>query len=195
MRDNVEIEIKFSLERDDELILWLNTNADYIGSVYQEDIYFQPKNSPFIKEKDNIKDADEWLRVRTSGKEYEICYKRWYRDVDIGSSLYANELETEVKDKEVLIRILEQLGYEQISVVKKKRDSWLYKNFKIEKDFLEDLGTFYEVELTGKVSSEESGEETILGFLRSIGISNLQTVDRGYSWMQWNSYKPDTSKG
>ncbi|MEQ8382989.1 MAG: class IV adenylate cyclase [Coleofasciculus sp. A1-SPW-01] len=184
----IEIEIRIYLEDDSVLVSWLKSNAQYIGELSQEDIYYQPIKYPFIiKDDEGYKDADQWLRVRTSRKGTELCYKYWHRDSITKESLYADEVESTVGDKEAICKILELLGYEVISLIDKTRESWIYNNFKIERDCVKGLGNFYEIEFTGQTSNPEKGKEIIFDFLTVIGIENWKLIDRGYPWMQWNN--------
>jgi len=184
---NIEIEIRIHLDDDTALMKWLKNTAKYVGDKFQHDIYFEPKKSPYIfVDKNGFKDADEWLRIRVFGNEGELCYKKWHRDPETRKSLYADEIELKIGSVENLKTLLSYLDFQQISEVKKNRESWVYKNFKIEKDAIENLGVFYEIEFKGEVENPEYGSKEIYKFLKEIGITNLQVIDRGYPWMQWN---------
>ncbi len=184
---NIEIEIRIHLDDDSIFEEWLRNTAKYIGDKYQHDIYFEPKNSPYVFiDKNDFKDADEWLRIRVLGDNGELCYKKWHRDPETRKSLYADEIELKIDNVENLKTLLSYLDFNQISEVKKNRESWSYKDFKIEKDEIENLGIFYEIEFNGYVENPECGSEEIHKFLKGIGIINWQIIDRGYPWMQWN---------
>jgi len=184
---NIEIEIRIFIEDDSTLKNWLKHNATFVGNKYQHDIYFEPKQVPFIRIDDNgFKDADEWLRIRVYANSGELCYKKWHRDSETKQSLYADEVEVKIDKIDNLKLLLEYLDYNQISEVKKNRESWSYDNFLIEKDEIENLGVFYEIEFKGDANSPQEGLERIYSLLKNIGIRDWKIIDRGYPWMQWN---------
>ncbi len=185
---NIEIEIRIFLETDAPLDEWLKLKAINKGKKFQHDIYFEPITNPFIKiDKNGFKDADEWLRVRILKESGELCYKKWHRNKDTNESLYADEVELKIDDVENAKVLLKHLGYHQISEVKKHRESWQFDNFLIEKDIIENLGTFYEFEFKGDIDNPEYGNDIIFNLLKEIGVINWKIIDRGYPWMQWNN--------
>jgi len=185
---NIEIEIRIFIEDDSVLRNWLKHQTVFVGSKYQHDIYFEPKQPPFILIDENgFKDADEWLRIRVYADCGELCYKKWHRDTETKQSLYADEVEVKIDNVDNLKLLLGYLGYNQISEIKKNRESWSYGNFLIEKDEIEDLGVFYEIEFKGDVNNPQEGIEQIYSLIKSIGIKDWKTIDRGYPWMQWNA--------
>jgi len=184
--DNIEIEMRIQLEKPDTFLRWLKESAEPINSSNQTDFYFEPQDKPFIYlDPDGYKNADKWLRVRIGDKN-EICYKKWYRDKDTRKSLYADEIETNIKDGEKLIEILKKLGFRQIAIVKKHRESWQYKDFRFDCDEVEGLGFFVEIEFRGEIDNPKNGREKIINLLKEIGIKNWKIIKGGYPWMQWN---------
>jgi predicted adenylyl cyclase CyaB len=185
---NIEIEIRIALDDNTIFENWLINNAKYINQSYQHDIYYEPIKEPFIHLNNrNEKDADEWLRVRNSKGITELCYKKWHRDQITKESLYADEIEVRIDNYEKLILLLNHLNYHKISEIKKTRDSWSYRQFKIEKDTIEGLGVFFEIEFIDTIFSPALGKDLIFSFLKEINIDNWKLIDRGYPWMQWNS--------
>lgn len=155
----------------------------------QVDYYFEPPEKTFIyTDSEGYKDADEWLRVRFSGKD-EICYKKWYRDNKTGKSLYADEIESAVEDGKKLLKIFKLLHFRQICIIKKHRESWQYDKFRFDCDKVEDIGFFVEVEFEGEIDDPSKGREKIFNLLKKIGIDDYKVVKRGYPWMQWNPNK------
>jgi len=184
--DNIEIEMRIQLEEPETLLYWLKKSAEPINTSNQIDFYFEPKNKPFIYlDSDGYKNADEWLRVRIGDKN-EICYKKWYRDKNTHKSLYADEIETNIEDGEKIIEILKKLGFRQIAIVKKHRESWRYKDFRFDCDEVEGLGFFVEIEFKGEIDNPKNGREKIINLLKGIGIKNWKIIKGGYPWMQWN---------
>lgn len=184
----IEVEIRIFLDDDSVFFNWLNCNSQYIGQSSQKDVYYQPIENKFIF-KNNIgeNDADKWLRIRTYKGITEVCYKHWHRDPKTNESLYADEVETIVSDEDAIRKMFVLLGYEEISTTDKTRDSWIYGNFKIERDVVKGLGKFYEIEFHGEIDDPEKGRGLIFDFLQEINIAGWKLIDRGYPWMQWNN--------
>jgi len=184
---NIEIEIRIILEDDKIINEWLKTKAVKRGYKFQHDIYFEPIDKPFvIIDKNGFKDADEWLRIRIDKETGELCYKKWHRDKITNASLFADEIEIKIDNIENTLILLKYLGYRQISEIKKHRESWAFDYFLIEKDYIENLGTFYELEFKGEIDNPKEGNNIIINFLKNIGINDWKIIDRGYPWMQWN---------
>jgi predicted adenylyl cyclase CyaB len=100
--------------------------------------------------------------------------------------LYADEIETSVHDGNKLIQILESLGFNKISTIKKRRESWRFNNFQFDCDEVEGLGFFVEIEYKGEIEDTTKGRQVITDFLAEIGIRGWKIIKRGYPWMQWN---------
>lgn len=183
---NYEIEIRIQLKEPDIFRQWLKKSAELVGTSNQTDFYFEPAEKSFTYfDSNGYKNADEWLRVRIGDKN-EICYKKWYRDKTTGKSLYADEIETSIDNDEKLVEILKRLDFNQIAIVKKHRESWLYKDFRFDCDRVEGLGFFVEIEFKGEIDNPSGGREKIIDLLKEIGAENWKIIKGGYPWMQWN---------
>jgi len=159
--ENIEIEIRIFFEDYSPILNWLKANAELIKTSEQSDYYFEHPSRPFVcADSHGEKNADEWLRVRF-GRSNEVCYKKWHRDKQTGKSLYADEIETSVQNGNKLIHILESLGFKKISTIKKRRESWRYKNFQFDCDDVEGLGFFVEIEYKGEVDTTPPKEEEL----------------------------------
>jgi predicted adenylyl cyclase CyaB len=184
----IEIEIKLKLDNPETLMAWLKKNAELVKDYSHTDYYFDPPHKTFAytNPEDQTKDADEWFRIRTSEKGNEICYKLWHRDPESGRSLYADEIETFIGDKEAALKIITLLGFKETSVIKKHRKSYSYKEFQFDCDNVDDLGFFVEVEFKGEVEDPVEGKHRIYSMLKEIGLNDWKKTKRGYSWIQWN---------
>lgn len=186
---NIEIEIRIKLSNPDSFLKWMKKSAKLLEISDQADYYFEPPGKSFIYiDHDGYKDADEWFRVRMAGKN-EICYKKWHRDKKTHKSLYADEIETPIEDGDKVLDIIKRIGFKQISVIKKHRESWLYNNFRFDCDQVEQLGFFVEIEFKGEIDDPAKGRDKIFDLLREIGIKDWRVIKRGYPWMQWNPDK------
>ena len=184
----IEIEVKLKLEQPQKLLDWLKDNAQLVKESSHTDYYFDPPHKTFIYDnpQDSTKDAEEWFRIRVSEKGNEICYKLWHRDPETNRSLYADEIETFIGDKEAALKIINALGFKQTSVISKHRMSYKYKEFQFDCDQVDELGFFVEVEFKGEIEDPAQGKHKIYEMLKEIGVNNWKKTKRGYSWIQWN---------
>ncbi|MCG2690096.1 class IV adenylate cyclase [Candidatus Parcubacteria bacterium] len=190
--ENIEIEIRIKLLDPTLLMDWFKKTAKLLRKTEQEDFYFELPKQPFIfVDEDGYKDANEWLRVRKSSNGNSFCYKKWHRDPKNKVSLYADEFETSLENYKKAIMIFEALGFRAVSVIKKQREDYQYKDFLFSCDVVEGLGSFVEIEFNGIVEDLGAGRKKILSLLESIGLreNDYQIVKRGYPWMQWNKNK------
>ena len=88
-----------------------------------------------------------------------------------------------------MVKIFKKIGFKEISCIKKKRESWLYKDFRFDCDKVKNLGFFVEVEFKGKIDNLQRGRKKIFNFLKKIGLQNWKVIKRGYPWMMWNKGK------
>lgn len=186
---NVEIELRFILSNENVLLDWLTNKATLVKNGYQYDIYYQQDIAPFIhKNDDGVYDANEWLRIRIMNDNNDglLCYKKWHRDSLTGKPLYADEIEIKIEDTENLKLLLCNLNYSVISEIKRYRKSWKFQDYFIERDEIEELGIFYEIEYIGQTQSPQYGERAIRSLIEEIGIHEYKVIDRGYPWMYWN---------
>lgn len=187
--DNREIEIRLQLDDPEPLLKFLKNSANFLKTSKQVDFYFDLPEKTFIyTDSKGYKNADEWFRVRIS-KENSLCYKKWYRDEKTGKSLYADEIELDIEDGKKLITLLKVLGFKEISVIRKYRESWRYKDFKFDCDKVDGLGFFVEIEFIGKIDDPTKGRDKIFELLKNLRIKNWKVIKGGYPWMQWNSDK------
>lgn len=187
--NNKEIEVRIQLDDGKSLLNFLKNSAEFLKRSDQVDFYFDSPQKTFIyTDVRGYKNADEWLRIRISDKN-SICYKKWYRDKSTGKSLYADEIELGIEDGKRFIMLLESLGYKQICVVEKYRESWKYDDFQFDCDEIKGLGSFVEIEFTGKIEDPTKGREKIFDLLEKLGIKNWKVIKGGYPWMLWNKDK------
>lgn len=189
---NIEIEIRIKIENPTLFKQWLQKEKDTkkIGVFDQTDFYFDPPGKSFVfTDSDGYKDADKWFRVRITKDKSTICYKHWHRDEKTNKSTYADEIETSIGDADKVIEILKRMGFKQIALVEKHRESWEYNEFRFDCDDVEGLGFFVEIEFNGKIEDPTKGKEKIFNLLKEIGLQNWKKIKGGYPWMQWNKDK------
>lgn len=185
-----EIELRIAL--DDEIPIlegWLRLHATKTGERHETDHYYEFPDRPFVTVSgDGSRDADEWLRVRTSSSGGSLCYKKWYRDVQSGRSLWADEFEVSIGDSVVASELLARLGLREIAVVAKRRVEWTCGEFIVDFDQVENLGSFVEIEYKGQITNSSQGRAEIVRFLRRIGLTKWRVARRGYPWQLWNPH-------
>ena len=98
MKDK-EIEIQTRIQNSKDLKSFLEKEANFISENRQVDEYFTPAHKDFT----SIKPIEEWFRIRDEKGRFTINYKKWIYEKGIG--IYADEYETEIKDKQTARKI------------------------------------------------------------------------------------------
>lgn len=181
---NKEIEIKLRLSKKDlkRIKSFLDSNAQLLKEVTQDDQYYQPKDGSYIQEDGSIY---EWMRIRIEGDTSILCYK--FIHAKAGSNRNKDEIETEVKNPSQLHRILMASGFDELVRVIKKRQAYIfeYENHKYEIaiDTIQDLGSFIEIEIKGNFKNVKEANEGIEKVANLLGL-NLEKENRlGYAHM------------
>ena len=144
----------------------------------EEDTYF---NSPYydMKEKDkalrirrsrNMQTGEEWAQLNCKGAKLDQI------------SMARKELETEIREPEIIEGILKELGFEPLSIqVIKTRRTLSNGEITAAADRVEGLGEFLELEIIAERESQrEECLEKISRVLRTIGYKMEQTVRTSY---------------
>src|SRR5271157_5423651 len=175
--NNKEIEIKVKIERKDKLLSFLKTNAKYIGGSRQIDEYFVPYHRNFLSQQP----VKEWLRLRSEKGASTINYKNFhYKN---GKTTECDEFETEVKDLGLMRRIFKALDVKSVVKVDKVRDSWLYRDYEISTDTVAGLGTFVEIEFTGKGGDSKKITDGMVDFLKGMNVGRIRRNYQGYPFL------------
>lgn len=187
MKNEIELKFQLSPRNEKQFIKWLNQNAKFINQKQQLDVYLDnPKNTFFVKSKEGYKDAVDYLRVRKTRNDDSVCIKHWHFDSKTGDSLYAEEAEVNIEDGNEMLKVFEMMGYSEKTEVNKSREIYIYEDYEIAVDKIENLGLFFEVELKKQIDNPESGRQIIHNFLKTIGIKKYTLQERGYVSMLWN---------
>jgi len=137
-----EVELKVRADHDRVRERLDELGATPLGTVVQEDTYFDAPDREFAE-------TDEALRVRRehppgeSGKT-TLTYKGPLVDPD---SKTRKEAETAVEDEDEMRAILDGLGYNAAATVRKERTRFTLQDCTVTLDTVEGLGEFVEVEL------------------------------------------------
>ena len=153
---------KYTRGRIDQIL----RKAELLEEKFEEDTYF---SSPIR----DFKETDEALRIRYSGSNAIITYKGPKLD-KISKS--REEFEAFVSGN--IEEILQKLGYKKILNVRKKRKVYLYKDYTVAIDDVEDLGEYIEVELKSEKLQDIKRIENLfdLLFLESERRSYLELL-------------------
>ncbi len=175
----MEIELKITVENTKPLISLLEKEGTFSYEDKQVDEYYIPAHRNFIAEKP----IKEWLRLRNSNGTFYITYKKRYYNPD-GTSNYADELETEIKDPDTMRKTFEVLDFKHVITVNKLRKAWRYKDYEICLDKVEDLGDFVEIEYKGTalVDPNKTTDE-MMKFIVDLNCGKIERPRKGYPWM------------
>ena len=168
----IEVETKLKIdciedieERIKELI------GAYKGEKIEIDRYFDHPNMQILS-------GGCALRVRDAGGKYRLTYKGPKKDEETTSR---TEIEIGIESAGEMIEILDELGFYEVSTVKKLRKTYLLKDLIITLDTVDDLGEFIEVE--GKASNDREFKEKkdeIFKLLKRLGLSTGMISQRSY---------------
>jgi len=181
-----EIEIKFQLELDKISFFetWLEDNAIFKGKIKITDFYLNnPKSSYYFMSPKGYKEALDFLRVRITDKKNYLCYKKRHIDSHY-KTVSVDELEVIVDDGLQAVKVLEHAGYTDIIRIEKTRSIFIYEDFEIVLDDVEDLGSFIEIEIKEHKHKTEkeliNALDRIYDLLKKIGLPEIKKFDRGY---------------
>mgnify|MGYP002746436489 CR=1 FL=1 len=139
MKKRIEIEAKFELLNDKQLLERLEKNSEaklVEENEIQKDTYFTPNDRNFLDKRP----------VAEKGK-YSITYKNWAKEDGENAKFKCREVETNVDDIEAIKEIFDVLKVKELVVVEKTRTSYLYKDIIISIDIVEKLRKFCRVRI------------------------------------------------
>lgn len=174
MKD-IEIEIQVKIEKDETLKKFLEEKAKFVSEDRQQDEYFTPAHKNFT----TAKPIEEWFRIRDENGKHSINYKRWHYENGIGQ--YADEYETEIKDKDTARKIFTALDLKPVVKVDKIRKKYFYKDYEIALDNVKGLGNFVEIEYKGeKRADHKIITAEMIEFLKTMNCGTIELNNGGY---------------
>lgn len=168
----VEVKARMHSSYADLLTRLEQLHAEQEKAVYQVDTLFLPKGLSY----GDIIPGMAVLRVRDQNGKIFFCVKR----KPISQSI-AIEHETIVENADELTRILENINFAPILVIKKKRQVFKLGQLNICADEIEKLGVFIEVEQL--INDESDAQQTLANlwkFLEELGVKEADRVTKGY---------------
>lgn len=192
----MEIELKIPLEdhfslKDVKFYL-LKEFGTSSEELKQIDYYF---SSPIR----NFAITDEALRLRQIltklGKEkIELTYKGPKQGENMK---IREEITIETSDNSKSIKFLENLGFQLVATVRKKRTNWFADQFIISIDEVEDLGSFLEIEIITLTDNSEEiceSKERIISLVKTI-LPNWTGEDERKSYLELLMEKQFNNQG
>lgn len=186
MHKEIEIKIEINNNLLPKIEKWLGKNSVSAGTTNQTDYYLNnPQNSFFYTSDWRGKDTNKYLRIRKTNKKNFFCLKEIKR-TEKGEPLYCNEREIEIDNPEEMLGLMKAIGFSDITILKKKREIFVYDIFEIAIDTVDKLGLFLEIELKEEVASYQAGYKLIYDLLRKMGITRFYKQPQGYVHKLWN---------
>ena len=135
-----EVELKVRTDHDAVRERLADTDASLVGTVEQDDIYYDAPDRDFAE-------TDEALRVRTERTDDDTETRLTYKGPLVEQeSKTRKEAKTAVADPDALADILVGLGYEPAAEVSKERTRYRLAGYTVTLDTVDGLGEFVEVE-------------------------------------------------
>jgi adenylate cyclase class 2 len=134
----IEVEVKARVTSFREIRQALGEKARFMGSTHQADTIFGHPN--FLDQESKIVEGGIVSRIRESGDRKVLEFKEVRRD---GKAL---ELKHEITDPIKIREFLDKLGFKEAFTINKVRETFLYRDFMVCLDTVEQLGQFIEVE-------------------------------------------------
>jgi adenylate cyclase class 2 len=145
----LEVEVRGRISSFDKVKEVLHEKARFMGHSHQVDRIFG--NPKFLDSEHKIIEGGIVARIREEGEKRLLEFKQVKRT---GGAL---EIRHDISHSEPIKEFLESLGFQEAFSIRKFRDSYLYRDFLVCLDTVEQLGNFIEVE-KAVASEQESGE-------------------------------------
>lgn len=173
---DIEIELRFPLLNFLSVKNFLDQNAQKIASdLFQRDSYFSPRHRDFL----NFRFPYEWLRIRETNQKNSICYKHFYPE-NVEKTDYCDEFESELTNAEAIRKLFKSLDFNEIVVVEKNREIWLFDDVEIAVDDVKTLGQFIELEAKKFINTPQETKQYLYGVLKKINATVGEEDIRGY---------------
>lgn len=176
---NIEVEIKVKIDNFEEIKEKVSRIGKLVKSIKQIDDYYIPFHKDYFIHKPF---PVEYLRVRTNPDKVVFEYTKTINMRKDGDYDYAEEYETEIKNKEEFEKILEFLDFFKKVTIEKQREYWMCDNIEVALDYVKDLGYFIEAEAKGDFKNEIEAKKACIDFLENLGIKDVENkqIKMGY---------------
>ncbi len=173
-----EVEILVEIKDDKQNALNKLSKFKFAGKKEVLDIYFVDKKRDLLKPKNG--QLTQSFRLRKKEKTNYLTYKIDKFDKK-GRWLYSEEEETEIKDFEIAIKIISNLGLRPLVEINNIKYTYYTKKYEIVVEEVKNLGLFLEVERL-KVGDKESiikAKKEIFDFIKSLNIKIGKELNSG----------------
>ncbi len=174
---DIEVELKFRLPqgKKEELLVFLEHNAQFTKEITMKDSYYAPSHRDFFA----IRPIVERLRIRESDQGHSVNYK--HRIVKDGVNMnYCDEYNTPLTKPDQLAKIFSALDVKPVIVVDKTRTSYLYQQVEVSLDVVQELGDFVELEMKGQFNHPEEAREKLYTLAEELGLEKSWQDNKGY---------------
>ncbi|MFX1515968.1 MAG: class IV adenylate cyclase [Promethearchaeota archaeon] len=181
MEIELKIPLKAHLSPTDVISFLLHEYGGSSEEIRQTDYYF---SSPIR----NFAITDEALRIRQiQAKTGEEIIELTYKGPKLGESMkIREEITLETSNITDAKKFLQNLGFQIVAVIKKKRTNWSVNELTISVDEVEDLGSFLEIEILSPIDNSEiihKSKEQIINLAKRI-LPNWSGEDERKSYLE-----------
>lgn len=173
-----EVEILVKVNNNKQIVLNKLKNFNFAGKKKVLDIYFYDEKRDSLKAKEGR--LTECFRLRKKQKINYLTYKVDKFDKN-GKWLYSEEEETEIKDFDIAIKIISNLGLKPLAEIDNIKYTYYTKEYEIVLEEVKNLGLFLEVERL-KVEDKENivdVKKEIFNFIQSLDIKVGEELNSG----------------
>ena len=170
----LEIEIKSACDDPVKIeSLLQELGAEFKATLLQRDTYFMHPCRDF-------KVTDEALRLRNENGEHTLHYKGPKIDAETKTR---EEIGLPISEPQLLLNILDRLGFKEAAVVEKHRKTYVLADIEIAIDEVTNLGSFVELEIQD-ADLEDAKSRLFelmekLGLRKTIRSSYLELLEKG----------------
>lgn len=125
---------------------------------------------------------DGYVRVRDEGDKVTLTYKQQQRDAVDGII----EIETEIKDFDKAVEILQQFSFEKQSYQESKREKWYVQEVEVVLDEWPWLHPFVEVEGPSEAALRRVAEQLGLAWETAVFGDVMRAYRKQYPWLGVN---------
>lgn len=174
----IELEILVEINELYEKAKSKLSKYNFTKETLMEDIYFYDPLRQNLKPNE-IGKTFECLRIRNYDNESKITYKQDVYEKDVWQ--YSNENEISVDNFKEAEHIFNCLGLKKLLTIRNKRRFYIYNNYEIVLEKVDDLGTFLEVEYKGTLKETQIVQEKnkIWEFIKSLGLQTSNELNAG----------------
>lgn len=164
-----EIEILIEVKSSKEEVLKVLEQFQFEGIKKTLDIYFYDSLRTDLQANEEGR-LNACFRLRQKGGKNTITYKVDHFDGEDWS--HSDEYETEIKDFDTALKIVEKLGLKELVRIDNEKHTYTTDEYEVVFEDVKDLGLFMEVEKITQVSDEKVQEtkEEIRTFIKSLSI-------------------------